>query len=1107
MVKGTSKPAAGAPRLACTRTRSSAALESQVLPRRLPNNEIWIDIVRPKYNPLGKPQVAMQSMAKVSELLEQLASSRSSTGAKHMLSRTRSPPERTATPPSHLFQRAQCRKRGPLGSRSRKGVAGSRSSISTSPLAAPSKGKRGRPRKNGLKLSSTSVVVESVELLYTPTKDASHLNIPLNLIRTNCHALGFITFMHGHHRFVGCAPVNTSVLEKELLSPTSRYLQEILLVLLRKLCDGDGIFVTEDTVEQVLFAQFRVREGGDDVWPHTTPFFELSTPIRCRILCSLCRWVWQKYHKIIRKAKRRSKWVSTVTDVIGGTTYKIWHYEVELLAQRLYLETLAADDEQTDQGAGPDKIPLYLRSNSALDLVAESLTEWEQFYEKASARSSIFGRRLRAFITRAFADNENPNGGTQPDLHFQGCEVEQKRRAVQGQSCNRPRYSKADTHVTTCTLNAIPKISSSTLPDFDEPGRTKKATSDKSTQLQVRRRLAAAMVRLQQAVIAQLSANLEKRMAMQRDGSSRTHLAPSTTPRWMRLSNFLQYPAVPWDIANSIRQHKMGLHIQNLIWHPELYTQSTATTGEDESNPPPLGTVMPTTVKNACKHLVDALKRHPSHEPFFEPIPSSFKAYHRTIREPMCLKELYTNLLLDEYADFGAFKRHLELIWKNCLTFNETQSDLWQSVVEMGEVLVERGSGLGMIVGFMTEAEEFVALTAAVDKMSQAADSAIAELGDVRPPVRRPRVVDTSREPLPKRRRIPQRTGEPLLISNIYRRSSEGLTANNALLEQMPEEYSELGQDVSIRDLSDDASMRAPNSDTTDESVSYETQGFAAMEYHFSDLGITRDFDDGRTQDYYDMHSVQAPSNKSTPILPDWNAWWSATTQAEICHQDVGQGMPRGNTYMESIYGSPTAGYQPFQPRTNPSLPSIRSPSVETISGLPPPPPIIAALSVPSEFRAPIPPQQPARPLTSPSAHEVPDGLTFMAIDSPFVFPDPSVDFIYQQHVKDTEAGPPAGTRDTDFLEDTDSLEPIAPLAPSSSQESQYSNQSAHRTACMNEVVHHHGVHATPASEYCIGSSEMVVQMDKEGVGDGYGIRRDSESRRSVMDVSAIVTI
>ncbi|KAI9005270.1 hypothetical protein BC832DRAFT_592397 [Gaertneriomyces semiglobifer] len=316
----------------------------------------------------------------------------------------------------------------------------------------------------------------------------------------------------------------------------------------------------------------------------------------------------------------------------------------------------------------------------------------------------------------------------------------------------------------------------------------------------------------------------------------------------------------------------------------------------------------------------------------------------------------------------------------------------------------------------------------------------------------------------------------------------------------MPEEYSELGQDVSLRDLSDDAAMRALNSITND-SVSYETQGFAAMEYHFSDLEVTRDVDDGRPQDNYDMHGMQAPMKNCTPVLPDWNAWWSATTQAGICHEDVGQGIPRGNTYRESIYGSPTAGYKPFQPQTNPSLPSICSSSVETISGLPPPPPMIAALSGSSEFRAPLPPQQPARPLTSPSAHEVPDGLTFMAVDSPFVFPDPSVDFIYQQHVKHTETGPPAGTRDTD------SLEPIARLAPSSSQESQYSNKSGHQTVCLNEVVHHHGVHATPASEYCIGSSETVVPMDKERVTDGYCIRRDSESRRSVMDVSAIVTI
>lgn len=48
-------------------------------------------------------------------------------------------------------------------------------------------------------------------------------------------------------------------------------------------------------------------------------------------------------------------------------------------------------------------------------------------------------------------------------------------------------------------------------------------------------------------------------------------------------------------------------------------------------------------VKNACKHVVDGLKRCPAHEPFFEPIdPEVVKGYDKVIKYPMDLKTVST---------------------------------------------------------------------------------------------------------------------------------------------------------------------------------------------------------------------------------------------------------------------------------------------------------------------------------------------------------------------------------------------------------------------------------------------------------------------------------
>ncbi|OHT12020.1 Bromodomain containing protein [Tritrichomonas foetus] len=77
--------------------------------------------------------------------------------------------------------------------------------------------------------------------------------------------------------------------------------------------------------------------------------------------------------------------------------------------------------------------------------------------------------------------------------------------------------------------------------------------------------------------------------------------------------------------------------------------------------------------KTKCLKIVEKLIKNPICSPFVnmvDPVRDGAPDYFDFISEPMALKEVERNLKNNEYKDIEAFKRHIDLIWKNAITYN-----------------------------------------------------------------------------------------------------------------------------------------------------------------------------------------------------------------------------------------------------------------------------------------------------------------------------------------------------------------------------------------------------------------------------------------------------
>lgn len=83
----------------------------------------------------------------------------------------------------------------------------------------------------------------------------------------------------------------------------------------------------------------------------------------------------------------------------------------------------------------------------------------------------------------------------------------------------------------------------------------------------------------------------------------------------------------------------------------------------------------------ACLTLLVELQNDDFGEPFCEPV--DWKKYNlldypNVIKEPMDLGTIEANMESGQYATADAFAYDMRLVWKNCMTFNHPDSDLYK---------------------------------------------------------------------------------------------------------------------------------------------------------------------------------------------------------------------------------------------------------------------------------------------------------------------------------------------------------------------------------------------------------------------------------------------
>lgn len=89
-----------------------------------------------------------------------------------------------------------------------------------------------------------------------------------------------------------------------------------------------------------------------------------------------------------------------------------------------------------------------------------------------------------------------------------------------------------------------------------------------------------------------------------------------------------------------------------------------------------------------CKQIIEALRKHPSAEPFLRPVdPIALRIpdYLDIIKEPMDLSTVNRKLMEDMYADQETFEADVRRIWSNAFTYNLPGTQIYMMTEDMSK--------------------------------------------------------------------------------------------------------------------------------------------------------------------------------------------------------------------------------------------------------------------------------------------------------------------------------------------------------------------------------------------------------------------------------------
>ncbi|TPX64083.1 hypothetical protein SpCBS45565_g06165 [Spizellomyces sp. 'palustris'] len=540
------------------------------------------------------------------------------------------------------------------------------------------------------------------EPLFVSPSSLDHDTLPVS---SSPDAIQFILFCYTFADFLGWRKLDIHLLEEELVKGDSLYIIEIIIKLLRKVGQSTDYVMLSNWEETFRFHMSVRRQS--DLWPRDVTFTLLDVHARLRLLRELCDWVLEKQKKHLGMKPHKMRFLPVAVEDVAmqQRRYVYWHFGVGALNQRLYCQVLSwrqigETSSPPTEGGNKSSDSLELSKTGVLHVVASTLESWAMFLKKVKGSRVPAHKLLREQFTslarrkvRNHADKDEERIGVD-DLAAellidQEIMIEKKRKADEGEEEPMRRLER---------LRAAPEAARQPTPqkkasidashDVERPKKrvaksAKEATPaqpivSKTTACDEQLRMRKTLARKQYELFTDVDRYTESE-------EYRKMIAEGTqTPLWHILTNILCDLAV-WDV--SLKPRLWVRNLYGLQYDPDLEKRA-----------------MDFLVKNACKHLVDGLKRHPSHEPFFEPIdPAQVPGYDRVIRYPMDLKTVYVKIMVDEYRAFSEFVADILTIFRNCRIFNESTSPIVLECLQLELRYVELCCCLGMVIGHSGE--------------------------------------------------------------------------------------------------------------------------------------------------------------------------------------------------------------------------------------------------------------------------------------------------------------------------------------------------------------------------------------------------------------------
>ena len=84
-----------------------------------------------------------------------------------------------------------------------------------------------------------------------------------------------------------------------------------------------------------------------------------------------------------------------------------------------------------------------------------------------------------------------------------------------------------------------------------------------------------------------------------------------------------------------------------------------------------------------CSKFLSYLQNRRDTLAFHYPVPESTPEYYKIIKHPMDFSTVGRKIFDQEYGDMEAFKRDVDLIWSNCITYNQVNSPLGRKALQL----------------------------------------------------------------------------------------------------------------------------------------------------------------------------------------------------------------------------------------------------------------------------------------------------------------------------------------------------------------------------------------------------------------------------------------